>query len=161
MLSNFVAEEDSWESLDSKEIKLVSHKGNQPWILIERIDAEAEAPILWPPDAKNQLIGKDSDAGKDWRQKKKVTGDWDGWTASLRQCTWTWANSRRSWGTGRPDLLHPWGHEVSETVQQKHTTIKSLYLFAYIATKAIFLQSILYILWTVACQALLSIEFSR
>ena len=56
---------------DSKEIKPVNLKGNQPWIFIERTDAEAETPILWPPDAKNQLIGKDSDAGKDWRQEEK------------------------------------------------------------------------------------------
>ena len=58
-------------SLDSKKIKLVHPKGNQPWIFIGRTDAEAEAPILWPPDAKNWLIGKDPDAGKDWRQKEK------------------------------------------------------------------------------------------
>ena len=51
--------------LDSKEIKPVSPKGNQPWIFIGRTDAEAEAPVLWPPDAKSQLIGKDPDAGKD------------------------------------------------------------------------------------------------
>ena len=57
--------------LDSKEIKSVNPKGNQLWIFIERTDAEAEAPILWPPDAKSQLIGKDPDAGKDWRQEEK------------------------------------------------------------------------------------------
>ena len=50
--------------LDCKEIKSVSPKGNQSWMFIERIDAEAETPILWPPDAKSQLIGKDPDAGK-------------------------------------------------------------------------------------------------
>ena len=65
------AGEDSWESLDSKEMKLVNPKGNEPWIFIGRTDAEAEALILWPPDAKNWLIGKDPDAGKDWRQKEK------------------------------------------------------------------------------------------
>ena len=57
--------------LDCKEIKSVNPKGNQLWIFIERTDAEAEAPILWPPDAKSQLIGKDPDAGKDWRQEEK------------------------------------------------------------------------------------------
>ena len=60
-------------SLDCKEIKPVNPKGNLSWIFIGRTDAEAEAPILWPPDAKNWLIGKDSDAGKDWRQKEKGT----------------------------------------------------------------------------------------
>ena len=51
--------------LDGKEIKPVNPNGNQPWIFIGRVDAEAEAPILWPPDAKNSLIGKDPDVGKD------------------------------------------------------------------------------------------------
>ena len=57
--------------LDSKEIKPVNPKRNQPWIFTGRTDAEAEAPILWPPDAKGQLTGKDPDAGKKWRQKEK------------------------------------------------------------------------------------------
>ena len=57
--------------LDCKEIKPVTPKGNQSWIFIGRTDAEAEAPTLWPPDAKNRLIGKDADAGKDWRQEEK------------------------------------------------------------------------------------------
>ena len=57
--------------LDSKEIKPVNPKGNQPWIFIRRTDAEAEAPILWQPDAKSQLIEKDPDVGKDWWQKEK------------------------------------------------------------------------------------------
>ena len=57
--------------LVSKEIKPVDPKGNQPWIFIGRTDAEAEAPILWSPDVKTQLIGKDPDAEKDWRQKEK------------------------------------------------------------------------------------------
>ena len=61
--------------LDSKEIRPVNSKENQPWILIGRTDAEADAPILWPPDRKSQLTGKDPDAGKDWRQEKGMTED--------------------------------------------------------------------------------------
>ena len=57
--------------LHCKEIKPVNPKGNQSWIFIGRIDAEAEAPTLWPPDAKSWLIGKDPDAGKDWGQEEK------------------------------------------------------------------------------------------
>ena len=57
--------------LDFKEIKLVNPKGNQSWIFTGRTDAKAEAPIVWPPDAKNWLIEKDPDAGKYWRQKEK------------------------------------------------------------------------------------------
>ena len=79
--------------LDSKEIKPVNSKGNQPWIFIRRTDAEAEALILWPPDVKSRLIGKDSDAGKGWRQKGKGAAEDEmvGWLS----LTWIWANSRR------------------------------------------------------------------
>ena len=59
--------------LDSKEIEPVHPKGNQSWIFIWRTDAEGETPILWPPDAKNWLFGKDPDLGKDWRWKEKGT----------------------------------------------------------------------------------------
>ena len=64
--------------LDCKEIKPVNLKGNQPWIFIGRTDAEAEAKILWPPDANSQFIGKDPDAGKDWEQEEKGATE-DGW----------------------------------------------------------------------------------
>ena len=59
--------------LENKEIKPVNPKGNQPWIFIGRTDAEAETPTFWPPDAKNWLIRKDPDAGKDWSQEEKGT----------------------------------------------------------------------------------------
>ena len=67
--------------LDSKEIKLVNPKGNQPWIFIGRTDAEA--PILWPPDAKSQLIEKDTDDGKHWRQKEKEVAKDVKWLDSI------------------------------------------------------------------------------
>ena len=64
--------EKTFESpLDCKEIQLVHAKGDQSWVFIGRTDAEAETPILWPPDAKNWLTGKDPDAGKGWRQEDK------------------------------------------------------------------------------------------
>ena len=66
--------EDTLENpLDSKEIKPVNPKGNQPCIFIGRTDAEAETPVFWLPDVKSQLIGKGRDAGKDWRQEEKGT----------------------------------------------------------------------------------------
>ena len=71
MLSNCGAEEDSWESLGLHEIKPVNPKGNQSWIFIGRTDAEAETPILWPPDIKSWLVGKDPDAGNNWGQEEK------------------------------------------------------------------------------------------
>ena len=71
--STVVLEKTLESPLDCKEIKPVNPKGNQPWILIRRTDAGAEAPELWPPNAKCSLIGKDPDAGKDWRQEEKGT----------------------------------------------------------------------------------------
>ena len=67
--------------LDCKEIQPVTSKGNQSWIYLGRTDAEADTPILWPPDARNCLTGKDPDAGKDWRQEEKgmTEGEMVGW----------------------------------------------------------------------------------
>ena len=74
MLLNYGVGGDSWDIvLDFKEIQSVYPKGNQSWIFIARIDVGAETRILWPPDAKNWVIGKDHDAGKDWRQQEKGT----------------------------------------------------------------------------------------
>ena len=93
--------------LDSKESKPVNYKGNQSWIFIGM--ADVEAPILRPPDA-NWLIGKDPDAGKDWRQEEKgMTRGWDGWMASPSQCTWVWANSGSWWWIGKPGGLQSMG----------------------------------------------------
>ena len=94
--------------LDCKEIKPINPKGNQPWIFIERTDTEA--PVLWPPDSKSQLIGKHPDAGK--RLKAGGEGDdrrWGGWMASLTQWIWAWTNSRRQWKTGKPGVLQSLG----------------------------------------------------
>ena len=100
MLSDCGAREDSWESLGQQGDQMSQSdsqfpKGNQPWISIGSMDAEAEAPTLWPPDAKSQLIRKDSEAGKDWRQKKGVEEDEMVSIVSLTQWTWAWASSGR------------------------------------------------------------------
>jgi len=71
MLLNWVLENTLESPLDSKEIQPVNPKGNQSWIFIGRTDADTETPVLWPPDAKNWLIGKDPGTGKDWRQEEK------------------------------------------------------------------------------------------
>ena len=106
MLLNWVPEKTLESPLDCEEIQPVHPKGNQSWIFIRRTDAEAEAPILWPPDAKNWLIGKDPDAGKDWRQEEKgTTRGWEGWMASPTQWTWVWVDSGSWWWTGRPVML--------------------------------------------------------
>ena len=94
--------------LDCKEIQPVHPKGNQTWIFIGKTDAEAESPILLPPEAKSWLIGKAPDAGKDWRLKAGEGDDrgWDGWMASPAQWTWVWASSRSTW----TELN--WGHRI-------------------------------------------------
>ena len=91
---------------------LVHPKGNQSWIFTGKTDAEAETPILWLPDAKNWLLGKDPDAGKDWRQEENgdVRG-WDGWMASPTQWTWVWASSGSWWWTGQPGVLQSMGSQ--------------------------------------------------
>ena len=94
---------------DCSEIQPVNPEGNQSWILIERTDAEAEAPILWPLDAKNWLTRKDPDAGKDWRQEEQGTTGWDGRMASPTQWTSVWVNPRSWWWTGRPGVLQSMG----------------------------------------------------
>ena len=94
--------------LDCKEIKPINSKGNQSWIFIGRTDAETETPILWPPDLKNWLIGKDPDAGKDWRQEGTIE---DGWLSSPTWWTWVWASSRSWWRTGKPGMLQSMGSQ--------------------------------------------------
>ena len=71
MLLNCGVGEDSWESLDCKEMQPVHPKGDQSWVFLGRTDAKAETLILWPPHAKSWLIGKDCDAGRDWGQEEK------------------------------------------------------------------------------------------
>ena len=111
MLLNCGVGEDSWGPLDCKEIQPVHPKGNQSWIFIGRTDAEAETPIIWPLDAKNWLTGKNSDAGKDWRQAKKGTRGWDGLMPSLIWWTWIWASSGSWWWTGKPGVLQSMGSQ--------------------------------------------------
>ena len=97
--------------LDFKEIKPVNPKGNQPWIFTGRTDVEVEASILWPPDAKSQLIRKDSVLGKILGRRRKGWQGWDGWMASPTQWTWVWAISRRWWSTGKPGVLQSMGSQ--------------------------------------------------
>ena len=101
---SLVLEKTLESPLDCKEIQPLHPKGNQSWLFIGRTDAEAETPILRPPDVKNLLSGKDLDARKDWRREKGMTG-WDGWMVSPTRWTWVWVNSGRWWWTGRPSVL--------------------------------------------------------
>ena len=100
-----VLEKTLQSPLDFKKIKPIHPKGNQSWIFIARTDAEAETPILWPPDVKNWLTGE-----KSWCWKRLKAGGegenrgWDGWMASPTQWTWVWANSGSWWRTGSPGV---------------------------------------------------------
>ena len=103
---------------------LVNAKGNQPWIFVGRTDANAEAPILWPPDAKSWLIRKDPDAGKDWRQEEKgmTEDEMVGWHHQLNGQVW--ASSGRWWRIGRPGALQSMGSQRTERLSATQGNIQ-------------------------------------
>ena len=115
--------------LDCEEIKSVNPKGNQPWILIERTDAEAEAPILWLPDVNSWLIGKDPDAGEDWRQKERATGDeMAGWH---HQCNEHELRQTLGDGEGQGGLVccSPWDCKQWTQLGNWKTSVRTLFSF--------------------------------
>ena len=121
--------EKSLESpLDCKEIQLVHRKGNQSWVFIGRNDAEAETPILWPPDVKNWLIWKDPDAGKDWRQEEKGTKEDEmvGWHHQINGHEFEQALGD---GEGQRSLVcwSPWGHKESDITEWISNNNQRLY----------------------------------
>ena len=107
--------------LNCKEIQPVHPKGNQSWIFIERTDVEAEAPILWTPDVKNWLTGKDSDAGKDWRREEKgvMKDEIVGWHHWLNGHDFE-QTSGDSEGQGSLECSNPWCHKESDTTEQSN-----------------------------------------
>ena len=108
--------------LDSKDIKSVNLKENQPWIFIARTDAEAETLILWLPHAKSWLVGKDSDAGRDWGQEKGTTEDeMVGWHHRLdgRESEWTPGVSD---GQGGLACCNSWGCKESDMTERLNWT---------------------------------------
>ena len=109
--------------LDCKEIQPVHPKGNQSWIFIGRTDAEAETPILWPPDVENRLIWKDPDSGKDWRQEKKgmTEDEMVGWH---HQPDGHELEQTLRVGSGQESLAccSPWDHKESDTTEQLNWT---------------------------------------
>ena len=136
--------EKTFESpLDCKEIKPVHPKGNQSWIFTRRTDAEAEAPILWPPNLKNWLIGKDPDSGKDWRQEeKRMTEDeMIGWHH--------WFNGQEfeqalgvGDGQGRLACCSPWDRKELDMTEQLNWTetgwSKKLLMIEHIEARDVF-----------------------
>ena len=123
MLLNCGVGEDSWESLGLQGDQPVNPKGNQSWIFIGRTDAEAETPILWPPDAKNWLLGKDPDAGKDWRQEKGTMEDNTvGWHHQHDGHEFEQAPGVGG-GAGRLECCSPWGRKESDTTEWLNWTV--------------------------------------
>ena len=127
--------------LDCKEIKLVNPKGNQSWIFIGRTDAKAEAPTLWPPDAKIDSLAKILMVEKIEVGGKGDNRGWDGWMTSPTQWTWVWASSRRWWRTRKPGMLQSKGsqrvgHDWATEQQQYPSTITSLHYKDQLNTEA-------------------------
>ena len=109
--------------LDCKEIKPINPEGNQSWLFIGGTDGEAEAPILWPPDAKNWLIRKDPDARQDWRQEEKGMTEDEivGWHHWLNGHEFEQAPED---GEGQGSLVccSPWGHRKSDTTERLNSS---------------------------------------
>ena len=122
-LKNMTLEKTPESLLDSKQIKPVNTEGNHPWIFVGMTNAEAEAPILWPPDAKRRFMGKDSDAGKNWGQEEKewqrmrrlygITNSTDMNMSKLSETV----KNKEAWHTS------PWGHRVQTTERLSKNTV--------------------------------------
>ena len=140
--------------LDCKEIKPVNPKENQSWIFIGGTDAELK--FQWPPDVKNWLIGEDPDAGKDWRQEKRMTeGEMVEWHLRLNGHEFEQAPGVSN---GQVSLVwySPWGRKESDTTEQLN------WRDIYVCMLSCYSHVWLFVtLWTVAYQASLSMEFSR
>ena len=114
--------------LDCKEIQPVHSKGAQSWVFFGRTDAKAETPVLWPPHAKSWLIGKDSDAGRDWRQEEKGTTEDEmaGWHHRLdgHEFGWTLGDGD---GQGGLACCNSWGRKESDTTEWLNWTELNIY----------------------------------
>ena len=130
--------------LDCTEIQPVNPKGNQSRIFIGRTDAKGETPILWPPDAKNRLIGKDPDAGKDWRQEEKETTEDEmvGWHHQVNGY-----ESEQAPGVGDRhgtlECCSPWGHKELNTTERLSWTIVFLASFCFFRSHILSIDSLL------------------
>ena len=137
MIDAFEFEKTLVTPLDSKKIKPVNPNGNQFWIVIGKIDAEAEAPILWLPDVKNWLIRKDLGAGKDWSQENGTTEDE---TVGYHH----WLNGpdlEKASGGGKEQgnlaCCSPWGCQVLDTTQRLNNNAHGVRISLWISTSFI------------------------
>ena len=127
-----VLEETLESPLDCKEIQLVTPKGNQSWIFTWRTDAEAETPILWPPDVNNCLIWKDPDAGKDWRQEGKgmTVDEMVGWYHQLDGHEFEQVPGGDD-GQGSLVWCSPWGRKEWEMTERPKWTEMNIWYFSF------------------------------
>ena len=151
-----VLEKTHGSPLDSKEIKPVNLNGGQPWIFTGRTDAEA--PVFWSSGVHRWLIGKVSDAGKNWGQKEKRASE----DEIARQHHWCnehklGQTSGDGEGQGGLECCSPWGHKESDTTGWLNNTWKGVCMLS----RSVVSDSLWVSSWTVACQAPLSLEFSR
>ena len=116
-------------SFDCKDIQPVNSKGNQSWIFIGRTDSEAETPILWPPDAKNWLIGKDPNAGKDWKREEKEKTE-DEMVGCHQRPDGHESEQAPLVGDGQENLMccSPWGHKESDMTELLNWTLTKYYI---------------------------------
>ena len=133
VLTTVVLEKTLESPLDCNEIKPVNPEGNQSRIFTERTDAEAEAPIFWPPDAKSWLIRKDSDAGKDWRQEEKemTEDEMVGWYHWLNGSEFEQAPGDGE-GQGSQACCNPWGCKESDTTEWLNNKMLALACFFWL-----------------------------
>ena len=129
--------------LDCKEIQPVNRKGNQSWIFIGRTDAEAEAPILLPPDVKNWLLGEDPDAGKDWRQGENgmIEDEMVGWHHRLdgHECEQA---LRVGDGQGSLECYSPWARKESDIPEWLNWTETYLHVLTFLFHTLCFISHI-------------------
>ena len=129
MLLNCGVGEDSWESLGLQGDPPVYSEGDQPWDFYGRNDTKAETPVLWPPHGKSWLIGKASDAGRDWGQEEKGTTEDEmaGWQYQLdgREFEWTLGVGD---GQGGLACCNSWGHKELDMTEQLNWTDRESYI---------------------------------
>ena len=133
---------------DFMEIQPVHPKGDMSWVFIGSTDVEAETPILWPPNVKSWLTGKDSDAGKDWRQEEKdmTEDEMVGWHHWLNRHEFEQAPEI---GDGQGSLVccSPWGHKESDMTEQLNWTVTYLYLNRSVAKSLLKMNWIISKIW--------------
>ena len=146
--------EKTFESpLDCKEIQPVHPKGDQPWVFIGRIDAEAETPVLWPPHAKSWLTGKDPDAGRDWGQEEKGTTEDEmaGWHHQLDGHEFEWTPGVGN-GQGGLACCNSWGRKESDTTERLNWT-EGQERFAHVVSWRLLRSSVYWALCWVSWQS--------